>query len=235
MDVSAVLTSAWELYRRFFARFVLTAGIVYVVLDFLGAAAASAGDDVGAAFWVLLSFLVSIIGIFWVQGALALGVQDVRDGRADVPISELYSRTRPRLPALIVAGVLAGLGIALGLLLLIVPGLYLLTRWALVVPVVVLEGRRAGEAFGRSWELVKGNGWSVFGLVLLTFVGVAIANQVIVTLFRWLPDFFATWIGAVVAHSLTVPFAACALTLAYYRLLELKSPPPVATADTAAM
>ena len=231
MDVSSVLSSAWELYRRFFARFVVTAAVVYVVLDFLGAAASSAGDDAGAAFWILLSFLLSIIGVFWVQGALAEAVRDVRDGRVDLPVSELYSRTRPRLPALITAGILAGIGIALGLVLLIVPGLYLLTRWALIVPVIVLEGRRAGEAFGRSWELVKGNGWSVLGLVLLTFVGVAIASAVIGALFSWLPTFLGTWIGGVIAHSLTVPFAACALTLAYYRLLELKEATPAPAPD----
>ena len=222
MDISSVLTSTWELYRRFFARFVVTAGVVYVVLDLLGAIAAESSNDLGTAFWAVVSVVVSIVGFFWVQGALAEAVHDVRDGRADVPVSELYSRTRPRLPALITAGILAGIGIAIGFVLLIVPGLYLLTRWALIVPVVVLERRRAGEAFSRSWELVKGNGWSVLGLVLLTFIGVAIATQVIVALFAWLPDFFGRWLGSLVAHSLTVPFAACALTLAYYRLLELR-------------
>jgi hypothetical protein len=231
VDVSGVLSSAWELYRRFFARFALTAGAVYVVLDFVGAVGATAGgDDVGDAVWVLLSLVLSIIGIFWVQGALAEAVRDVRDGKADVGVSELYSRTRPRLPALISAGVLAGLGIAVGFVLLIVPGLYLLTRWALIVPVIVLEGKSAGESFSRSWELVKGNGWSVLGLVVLTFIGVAVANQVIVALFGWLPTFLAAWLGALVAHSLTVPFAACTLTLAYYRLIELKGQPAGAPA-----
>jgi hypothetical protein len=48
---------------------------------------------------------------------------------------------------LIVAGLLAGIGIAIGLVFLIVPGLILLTWWCLIVPVVVLEGKQVGEAF----------------------------------------------------------------------------------------
>jgi hypothetical protein len=227
VDISSVLASAWDLYRRFFGRFVLTAGVVYVGLDLLGAVAAAAADDgFGAVLWGLVTFLLAIVGIFWVQGALAEAVHDVRDGKADLTIADLFARTRPRLPALIAAGILAGLGIALGLILLIVPGLYLLTRWCLITPVIVLEQRHAGEAFSRSWELVKGHGWSVFGLVLLTFIGVAIAGQLIVALFMWLPDFLGTWLGSLVAHALTVPFAAVTLTLAYYRLVELRGEEP---------
>jgi hypothetical protein len=44
-----------------------------------------------------------------------------------------------------VAGLLAGLGIVVGLVLLIVPGLVLMTG-ALTIPVVVLEGSAAGTA-----------------------------------------------------------------------------------------
>ena len=46
-------------------------------------------------------------------------------------------------------------------------GLVLLTWWILIIPVIVLEGTRAGEAFSRSRELVRGHGWSVFGVIEL--------------------------------------------------------------------
>jgi hypothetical protein len=44
------------------------------------------------------------------------------------------------------ASILAALGIALGFVLLIVPGLILLTLWCLLVPVIVLEGAPAMQA-----------------------------------------------------------------------------------------
>ena len=98
--------------------------------------------------------MIGIVGYFWVQGALVELVRDVRDGRADRTIGETYAAVRPRLPALIVAGILAALGIGIGFILLDRPGLFLLTIWSMIVPVIVIEGRSAGESFSRSREVV---------------------------------------------------------------------------------
>ena len=171
-----------------------------------------------ASFWGLVGALIGIVGYFWVQGALVELVRDVRDGRADRTIGETYEAVRPRLPALIVAGILAGIGIFIGLVLVIVPGLFLLTIWSMIVPVIVLEGRSAGESFTRSREIVRGNGWSVFGLLVVTFLIIIVTSVVIQLIFTPLPNFLEVWLGSLVAHSLTVPFAAAALTTAYFRL-----------------
>lgn len=232
MEIGGVLGEAWGLYKRFFWKFFLTAFVVYAVLDLFSALAdAAAGDSLLAGlFWGLIAATASIIGFFWVQGALVEVVRDVRDGRADRTIGETYQAVSPRLPALIVAGILAGLGIAVGLILLIVPGLFLLTIWSMLVAVIVIEGKSAGEAFGRSREIVRGHGWQVFGLIIVTFVIVAVASGVISLLFSPLPDFFDIWLGSLVGHSLTVPFAAAALTTAYFKLTAPEpaaaTPPP---------
>jgi hypothetical protein len=220
--IGEVLGEAWALYRRFLKQFFLTAFVVFLVLDLISAlAAAASGDSGGAALlWGLISLVIGIVGYFWVQGALVELVRDVRDGRADRSIGETYRAVQPRLPALISAGILAGLGILVGFILLVVPGLFLLTIWSMIVPAIVIEGRSAGESFSRSREIVRGNGWSVFGLIVITFLLVAVASGVIRLLFAPLPDFLDTWIGSLIAHSLTVPFAAAALATAYFRLTE---------------
>ena len=222
MDVTAVLSEAWTLYRRFFGRFVLTAAVVFVVLDLLSAVAGTTGGDVAAAIvWGLLSAVVSIVGFFWVQGALVEAVRDVRDGSVDLSIGDLYRRTQSRLPALISAGLLAGIGIVLGFILLIVPGLYLLTRWLFITPAIVLERRSAGEAFGRSHELMKGHGWSVFGLLILTFLIAIVTLAVVRALLFWLPGFLELWLANLVAHSLVAPFVVLAWTIGYYHRVDV--------------
>ena len=233
MDVGAVLREAWDLYKRFFTRFVLVAAAVFVVLGLFDALVTSAGDDDGLAlvFWGIIGLIISIVGYFWLQGTLVEAVRDVRDGRADVPISDLFRRTRPRLPALIAAGLIAGIAIGIGLLLFVVPGLFLLTHWFLIAPVIVLEGRSAGESFGRSWDLVRGRAWSAFGLIVVTFLLVLLAAIVVgivaAVLTAPLPDVLGNWISNVVVNSLTAPFIALAWTLAYYRLADRPAEQPL--------
>jgi hypothetical protein len=214
MRIGDVLSEAWGLYKRFFGQFFLTALVVFVVLDLLAALVDRASGD---------NTSVNVVGYFWVQAALIETVNDVRDGRADRSIGETYSAVRPRLASATIAGILAAIGIGIGLILLIIPGLYLLTIWSMVIPVVVIESRSAGEAFGRSREVVSGNFWSVFGLIIVTFLLVAIASLVVRLIFSPLPNFIEVWLGSLLADSLTVPFAAAALTTAYFKLVGLKS------------
>jgi Membrane domain of glycerophosphoryl diester phosphodiesterase len=220
MSVGAVLNRSLDVYQRFFWRLVVTAAVVYVALDLVRAIVASADveREETLALLQLLSISLSIVGFFWLSGALVEAVQDVRDGKIDTTIGELFARTRPRLPSLIGAGLVAGVAILAGLLL-IVPGLYLLTRWSLLTPVIVLEGRPAREAFRRSWELVQGNGWRVFAVIAVTLVATILLSGIVQQGFAsLLPDFLGLWLGGLVADSLVAPFAAVAWTVMYFEL-----------------
>ena len=53
------------------------------------------------------------------------------------------------------ASILAGIAIGIGLVLVLVPGLYLITIWCVIVPVIVLERAGTGAGFSRSQQLVK--------------------------------------------------------------------------------
>lgn len=227
MSVGEVLGEAWGLYTKFFGRLVATAAIVFVVLDLIAALLyqIGKGSTAGGLFLGLISLIVTLAGSFWVQGALVEAVQDVRDGRIDTTIGELYSRVGPRLAALLAAGILAALGVGIGFILLIVPGVFLLTRWSLIVPAIVLEEKGAGDSFGRSNDLVKGASWPVLGVIVLTAIMAAVANGIISAVFRGIfSSFLGYWLGGLVSHSLTVPFVAAAWTLMYFKRLEARNP-----------
>ena len=116
---------------------------------------------VGGALGGFLATVVQIIAAFLVQAALVKAVQDVRDGRADLSLGETVSAATPSLGTVAIASILAGIVISIGLALLIVPGLILLTIWAVIVPVIVIERSGALASFGRSRQLVRGSGWHV--------------------------------------------------------------------------
>jgi hypothetical protein len=238
MTVGGILGEAWRLYTKFFTRFFVVALIVFLIVNLLGALlGALVGPSASVSGLVaLIAAAVSLVGTFWLQGALVYAVDDVRDGRIDSSVGELFERVQPYLGTLILTGILAGLGIALGFVLLIVPGLILLTWWCLIVPVIVLEGKGVGESFGRSRELVRGHGWTVFGIVILAVIGSAIASGIIQSVFSFLGPFLRYWIGGSIANAIVDPFLAVALTLTYFHLrgegpaprVPASAPPPEA-------
>jgi hypothetical protein len=163
-----VIARIWEIYRDQFSVLVVTALILYALqfVIFLVLSSA-AGIALAVVFWAL-----SIL----YQGMVVKLVQDVQDGRRDHTVGELLQSVEPVFWPLVAVSILFGIGIGIGFVLLIVPGLILLTIWSVVAPVTVLERPGVFAAFGRSRELVRGNGWNVFGVIVLVFLTVAVIS-----------------------------------------------------------
>jgi hypothetical protein len=160
-----VISRVWEIYRDqfpvLFGTAVLLFAIQFVVFLLLSTAAAL---PLAALFWAL-----SVL----YQGMVVKLVQDVQDGRRDHSIPELFKSVEPVFWRLLVVSLLSGIGVAIGFVLFIIPGLVLIVMWAVVAPVTVLERPGIFAAFGRSRDLVRGNGWAVFGVLAIVFVAVA--------------------------------------------------------------
>jgi len=223
VTIGSVLDEAWTLFTRFFLRFFLIALVVFAAINLLYAlvVAAISSDNNGAAIALaILGLATAVIGATWLQGAFVYAVQDARDGTFDSSMGEIFARVGPSILPLLGAGLLAGLGIALGLLLLIVPGLILLTLWAVIAPVVVIEKRPVFEAFGRSRELVRGHGWTVFFVVIITGLLSGVASALLQAAFSALPEFLEIFIGSTIAQAVVAPFGAIAIAIMFFRLRE---------------
>ena len=218
MEPGEVMRRTWEVYRANARRLIAIAAIVFVPLGGIAAALALAG-------WpgVVAANVLSLAATFLVQGALVKAVEDLRDGRADLGIAETFGHAGAQLVPLAAAGLLAAIGIFVGLLLLIVPGLVLLTWWLVVPAVIVLEHRPVLESFRRSRELVRGTAWPVFGVVVLTvLILVALGLVIAIVLVPVDSDLWRGFLGQAVADSLAAPFVAVAWTLTYFRLREIE-------------
>jgi hypothetical protein len=163
LDTARVFERIFAIYRQFAGVLLGAAAVVFLLTAMVtGILVASLGF--GAAF---LGLALTIITSFIYDAMVVELVNDVQDGRLDQTVGGILRAVAPVLGTLIAASLLAGLGIACGLVLLILPGLVLITWWALVAPVVIIERSAAVAALGRSRELVRGNGWQVFGILLV--------------------------------------------------------------------
>ncbi len=211
---SGVIGEAWNLYKAHWRHLLSISFLVYLAVALLSVLLVAVLTWLGA----ILGALISLVAIFWLQAALVKAVEDVRDGRADLSVSDTFQAARAHLAAVLVAGLIAAIGIGIGFILLIIPGLVLLTFWCVIVPSIVIEGKSAGESFGRSFDLTRGHFWRVLGIIVLTaliYIGFAIILALILSpLADWLKNFVST----VVSGTLTAPFFALVLTVLYFRL-----------------
>jgi hypothetical protein len=177
---------------------------------------------------------VTVVAATLYQGLVVGLVKDVQDGRRDSSVGELIDATWPVVLPLIGVGILAGIAIGIGFLLLIVPGLILLTIWAVIAPVVVVERSGVMNAFGRSRELVHGNGWQVFGVIFVVFLITGIASAILGAIGAGISDSVGMRIlFGLIASTVTAPITALAAATIYFRLLAIKggststgAPPP---------
>jgi hypothetical protein len=212
--LTGVLTEAWGLYRRFAGHFLVISFVIYVIAAAL-AALLSLGGRVGQAFGSIFLFVAAYV----VQASLIKAVQDVRDGRVDLDLSQTVQAALPYLLPVIGASILASIGIAIGLILFLVPGLILLTYWCLIVPFIVLGGAGVFDAFGKSMRTVQGYAWRVFGTYVLVFLILIAFSFVLSAILSFLhPLALRSFLSTVVSGTLIAPFLALVATLIYYRL-----------------
>lgn len=212
--LSGVLDEAWRMYKAHAKHLLVIAFVIYLVAAVIAALFALAGGTIGA----LLGALVEIVAAFLLQATLVKAVQDVRDGRADMSIGETVSAATPYIWSVALASILAGIAITIGLILVIVPGLYLMTIWAVIVPVIVIEGSGVLASFGRSHQLVRGRGWHVFATLVLVYVILLVVKLVLGLIFSALPHVLGSGLSSVISGTLIAPFLALVVTLVYYRL-----------------
>jgi hypothetical protein len=218
--LSGVLGESWSYYKRFAGHFLLIAFVIYLV-----AAAIVALLSLAGAVGTFIGLIIGVIAAFLVQAALVKAVQDVRDGRADLNLGETVSAVTPFLPAVIAASILAGIGIAIGFALIIVPGLILLTFWSLIVPSIVIGGEGVFGSFSKSWRTVRGYAWHVFGTYVLVFLILIVFDIVLGIILLALPIVARNFISNIVSGTLVAPFLALVVTLVYYRLTAAHTTP----------
>jgi hypothetical protein len=159
MSVGDVINDTFSIYGQNAFALLGSAIVVWVIFGFCAGLLEAGGGWIA----ITLAAIIRMAGLALYTGFVVRLVQDVRDGRRDQTVGDLFSSAGPAILSLIVFGVIYAIGVAIGLALLIIPGLILITFWSVGAPAIVVERADPFGALGRSWRLVRGDAWSVFG------------------------------------------------------------------------
>jgi hypothetical protein len=216
LEIKGVLKDTWRLYKSLFLRSFLTGFIVFAALGVFQRSP-------------YLAALIGFVGTTLVQGALIEVVESEHRGKAPASMTELYLRSWDRIGALLAVSILSGIGVGLGLMLFIVPGVLLAIRWAVATPIAMLEGLGARAAMRRSQELVRDHRKDVFVVLANIWIRTGIAWFACTLLIMFVASgtshpALTIWFGGVLAAAFVTPYAAHALNVVYYRLTEPDQP-----------
>ena len=223
--VGEVVSEAFDTYSKNIGALIGGSLIVFVVVGVVAGLLQNSGGLVGN----LLAAIVRLVGYAIYVGFVVRLVQDVRDGRRDQSVGDLFEAAMPSILNLIVFGIVFGILVGIGFFLLIIPGLILATFWAVGAPALVVEKLGPFEAFGRSWRLVRGDAWAVFGVLVIVFVIVFLIGFVLTLIANPIGS-GAMIVAAVISTVLTAPVYALTASVMYYDLsagdLSAAPPPP---------
>ena len=220
LDVGGTLSQIFSTYGAQAGVLLPVAFALYLVVAIVNAII------VGSLVLFPLGLAVTVVAATLYQGVVVGLVKDVQDGRRDSTVGDLIDATWPVVLPLIGVGILAGIAIGIGFLFLVIPGLILLTIWSVIAPVIVVERSGVMASFGRSRELVRGNGWQVFGAIVVAFLIVIVGGIVFGAIAAAIADgALLRIVFSALASTITAPVSALVAAVIYFRLRAMAGSP----------
>jgi hypothetical protein len=254
LGIGEILSTAFQLYRRHWRTLLAIAAVVVVpltLLQYLLAALVRTQAEVtrngvvvetptwAVGFYGLLAVLAGILMYLVLTGAITRAVAAEVAGE-DPSLEQSYRFGFHRLGSVLVVSILVGLATLGGLILLLIPGIYIGGRILELIPLLylipgiyigvrlavsiealVVEDRRGTEAMGRSWGLVGGHWWHAFGTLLVAWLLIGVVNAVITAPFD-ATNWSGRGVAAAVATVVTLPYGVLAGVLLYLDLRARK-------------
>lgn len=150
---------------------------IYFAVSALAAVPKSIVDKTGGGWQVLVFVLIAVAGPLGYAITAQVAFADM-SGRP-VRLADAVRSTFRRLLPLLGLTFCMGLAIAVGFMLLIVPGIILVMMWYVTMPAFVIERLDISASFARSSALTKGHRWPIFGMWLLMFIAGIIIEVVL--------------------------------------------------------
>lgn len=242
LGVGEIVDATFTVYRRRFGP-MLAIALVLVFIPFLVSLAGGCSLDAGGSTTCTspIGWLAYLVGIVGSTVASVAAVLVAAEAYAEVPSD--WRRAMGigvrRTVAIILATIVAAVLIGIGFVLLIVPGIFLAVSLAVVWEALIIEGIGPMESIKRSWRLVAGERWRVFGagllVIILMVIVIGIVSAVIALILSsglGVSGGMTGYLVQQVATLLSIPLTAALGTVIYLDLRVRKE--SLGTAELAA-
>ena len=220
MSFGEILDTGFRLVTNHFVLLFGIGAMLYVPLALIGAAMAAAPGLDGTS--------MAIIGVVWlvtlvlspvVTGAMTFALGEVYLGR-EVTVGGALRTGLSLVSGLVGTGLLATVLIVLGMIALLVPGIYLILAYVLLTPVMVFERTFGTRALGRSKALMKGNFGRAIGILLLTGIISGITGWSMNLVLGAVP--LLAPVGSAIVQTLVASYSAAVVALLYFDIRSRK-------------
>lgn len=179
-----------------------------------------------------ITLVIALLARTFLSGFLTVVMGKAVLGRP-VTFATAMAEVRPRLLPLLGLTLLYALMVFVGALLCFIPGIWIAVMLSLATPAMLLEQGTIRQAMARSWKLVSGSFWRVFGILLLAALIGGVINLVISIPFSLGGGGFTfvvgpggtvtpstgalvlQSVGSVIGETITAPFVALVTALVY--------------------
>jgi hypothetical protein len=212
MSFSELLDAAFRIVRDHFVLLVGISAVINLPVAVIGSEIEAAP---GSAVWLraVAMFLLLLIAGPIVSVALTYAIGEIYLGRVTTVGQSLRAALGLIVPF---SGtlLLLYLGVIGGLLLLVIPGIYLMLVWMLTWQVMVFERCFGTAALRRSRALMRGNVWRAIGILLLSGLITAVLTSAFGAVFRLAPVLAPLARG--IAQSVGGAYTATVAVLLYF-------------------
>jgi len=172
--VSDSYSFGWNQMKKYFLYLFLITIIIVVAQSLTGLTNAAKdtsafGQLMIAAYWLLV---LSVIN----YGSTYMYLKAVRDEPFEVV--QMFDGFKTNFWNIVLANLLSTILIAIGFVMLIVPGIVIACRLAFVPYLVMDQKMDAVKALEKSWQMTRGHGWTIFLMGLLA-IPIAIGGLIL--------------------------------------------------------
>lgn len=170
---------------------------------------------------IFVSGVLPILLYSVMTGMMVLAAYDTKSGRP-VRFNAYLQAAARRLPALVIVTLIASIGIGVGSILFLVPGLWLAGVWAVCIPAIMIESMGIGS-LARSGQLTKEYRWPVIGFIVVTYIIIGVITFLVAMIAALLPiPALAVAIVIGLINGVTTALISIAIAVAYARLRDIK-------------